>query len=150
VAGHAGKPLTLARTRSPTFHWRAAAAAAAALLPPFLRLGAIGGSRRRYGSDEVNRIVKSVCNWTNWNCVEFAYGIERHWIEIMDRFEKKTECAEKTLIWRERERERERERFCVCKAQVVLRKREIDMSLVRWKLRCAWLSGLHWGGLTCA
>jgi len=27
----------------------------------------------------------------------------------MDRFEKKTECAEKTLIWRERERERERD-----------------------------------------
>lgn len=45
VAGQAGKPFTLARTRSPTFHWRRAAAAAAALLAPFLRLGAIRGSR---------------------------------------------------------------------------------------------------------
>lgn len=42
MAGQAGKPLTLASTRSPTFHCRRAAAAAAALLEPFLRLGAIG------------------------------------------------------------------------------------------------------------
>lgn len=42
LAGQAGKPLTLASTRSPTFHFRRAAAAAAALLEPFLRLGAIG------------------------------------------------------------------------------------------------------------
>lgn len=45
VAGQAGKPLTLASTRSPTFHWRRAAAAAAALPAPFLRLGAIGESQ---------------------------------------------------------------------------------------------------------
>lgn len=45
MAGQAGKPLSLASTRSPTFHCRQAAAAAAALLPPFLRLGAIRESQ---------------------------------------------------------------------------------------------------------
>jgi len=39
--------LTLARTRSPTFHCRRAAAAAAALLAPFLRLGAMEGPSDR-------------------------------------------------------------------------------------------------------
>lgn len=68
VAGHAGNPLTLARTRSPTFHWRWAAAAATALLAPFLRLGAIGWNRCRYdqmrgqGSDDVNWI-----EYRNWS-----------------------------------------------------------------------------------
>ena len=42
TAGQAGNPLTLARTRSPTFHSRRADDAAAALPPPLLRLGAIG------------------------------------------------------------------------------------------------------------
>ncbi|KAG8095347.1 hypothetical protein GUJ93_ZPchr0012g21063 [Zizania palustris] len=42
MAGHAGKPFILASTRSPTFHYAAAAATATtASTPRFLRAGAI-------------------------------------------------------------------------------------------------------------
>ena len=131
VAGQAGKPLTLASTRSPTFHCRRAAAAAAALLAPFLRLGAIRGNFRRYSQikeNDVNRTEKpnsALCQnrpeieqlGTNWNLATKFAGIEAR--KNMEKSKGKkavrTTESDETLIsvclWKEKISEAERYEF---------------------------------------
>lgn len=133
VAGHAGNPLTLASTRSPTFHCRRAAAAAAALLVPFLRLGAIGRSRRRYNQ---MKWKESDLKWMKCQIRSIIerFGTLRNLTLELSGIENRG-VTEKESVWRNPNcREREKEEEILLNTQVVLTHREI------------WVGGVGWGG----